>query len=77
MIIFINGTVNSGKSTISENLAKRLEQTAHIEVDLLRKFIKHIHGPQAWPISIENTDQSIEEILMHISNKDILDLKLL
>jgi len=40
MIIWINGTVNSGKTTISKLLAKQIENTAHIEVDKLREFIE-------------------------------------
>lgn len=39
MIILINGSINSGKSTVSKLLAKKLPNTAHIEVDKLREFV--------------------------------------
>jgi len=39
MLIFINGSINSGKTTISKLLAKELGNTAHIEVDALREFV--------------------------------------
>ncbi len=55
MIIFISGTINAGKSTISELISARIENTAHIEVDLLRRFIKNIPLEIAAPISRENT----------------------
>lgn len=38
MIIFISGSINSGKTTISKLLAKKLDNTVHIEVDSLREF---------------------------------------
>lgn len=39
MIIIINGSINSGKSTVSKLLVKQLPNTAHIEVDKLREFV--------------------------------------
>lgn len=39
MIIIINGSINSGKTTVSKLLVKQLQNTAHIEVDNLREFV--------------------------------------
>ena len=39
MIILINGSINSGKSTVSKLLAKKMPNTAHIEIDKLREFV--------------------------------------
>ncbi len=38
MLIYINGSINSGKSTIGRLLAESLAMTVHIEVDDLRHF---------------------------------------
>ena len=38
MIILISGSINSGKTTVSKLLAKKLGNTAHIEIDSLREF---------------------------------------
>jgi len=55
MIILINGTINSGKTTISKLLVRKLENTAHIEVDKLREFIEQIPLSEAViEISLEN-----------------------
>lgn len=39
MVIIINGSINSGKTTVSKLLAQKLTNTAHIEVDKLREFV--------------------------------------
>ena len=55
MIIWINGTVNSGKTTISKLLAKKIENTAHIEVDKLREFIEFMSlSDEVIEISLNN-----------------------
>ncbi len=55
MIIWINGSINSGKTTIAKLLGETLEKTAVIEVDELRKFIAHTELQEAIPINLENT----------------------
>lgn len=54
MIIFINGSINSGKSTVAKLLVDRLGNTALLEIDCLRDFIKWMPLEQAIPINLEN-----------------------
>lgn len=54
MIIILNGPQNSGKTTIAKILQSKIQQSAHIEVDGLRKFIYWMEGDDAFSISIEN-----------------------
>lgn len=54
MIIILNGPQNSGKTTIAKLIQKTIRQTAHIEIDSLRKFIYWMDGDDAFPLSIEN-----------------------
>ncbi len=39
MIILLNGSINSGKTTVSKQLVQRLPRTAHVEVDDFSDFI--------------------------------------
>lgn len=54
MIIFINGSINSGKSTISKLLQEKLGNTALIEVDSLRECIEWMPLEQAIPINLKS-----------------------
>lgn len=54
MIIFINGSINSGKSTVSKILAKKLGNTAILEIDELRNFIPWMSLEESIPINLEN-----------------------
>lgn len=54
MIIFINGTINSGKSTVAKLLQKRIPKAAVVEVDALREFIDWLPLEQAIPINLKN-----------------------
>lgn len=54
MIIFINGSINSGKSTISKLLQERLSKTAIVEIDSLRSFIDWMPLEEAIPINLRN-----------------------
>src|SRR5258705_12999763 len=38
MVIYLNGSINSGKTTIAKLIIRQLPQTVHIEVDDLRHF---------------------------------------
>lgn len=55
MIIFINGSINSGKSTISKLLQKKVGNTALIEIDSLREFIEWMPLEDAIPLNLKNT----------------------
>jgi len=65
MVILINGSINSGKTTISKALVKRLNRAAHIEVDNLREFINNISLEEAIPINIENTILVARNLIEH------------
>lgn len=54
MIIFISGSINSGKSTVAAGLAARLEKSALVEIDRLREFVAWMKIEEAVPISLEN-----------------------
>ncbi|MFA5736784.1 MAG: hypothetical protein WCX70_02565 [Candidatus Paceibacterota bacterium] len=54
MIIFINGSINSGKSTVGKLLIKELSKAALLEIDALREMIDWMPIDQAVPINLEN-----------------------
>jgi len=54
MIIFINGSINSGKSTVTKLLARELPNTALIEIDVLREMIEWMPLEKAIPLNLEN-----------------------
>ena len=60
MIIFINGSINSGKSTVSKILAKELPNFALIEIDALREMINCMPLEKAIPINLENAISLIQ-----------------
>ena len=55
MLIYINGSINSGKSTIGRLLARDLTNTVHIEVDDLRHFADCLSLSEAIPYCVEDT----------------------
>jgi len=54
MIIFLNGSINAGKTTVAKILAKKLSRTALLEIDALREMIDWMPIDQAVPINLEN-----------------------
>lgn len=54
MIIFINGSINAGKSTVAKILVKELSNVALVEIDVLRDMIGWMPIDQAIPINLEN-----------------------
>lgn len=54
MIIFINGSINSGKSTVAKLLAEKLKRSALVEIDNLHSFIAWMEINEAVPINLEN-----------------------
>lgn len=54
MIIWINGSINSGKSTIAKLLAKEISDCAIVEIDALRDFIGWMPIDLAVPINLKN-----------------------
>jgi len=63
MIIFINGSINAGKSTVAKLLAKNLENTALVEIDVLRDMIGWMLIDQAIPINLENAISVIKNFV--------------
>jgi hypothetical protein len=54
MIIFINGSINSGKTTVAKILAEKLSGAALVEIDTLRAMIEWMPIDQAIPINLKN-----------------------
>lgn len=63
MIIFINGSINSGKSTISKLLQEKLGNTAVVEVDSLRAFIDWMSLEEALPFNLKNAVSVIKNFV--------------
>jgi adenylate kinase family enzyme len=54
MIIFINGSINSGKSTIAKLLVKEMSKTALVEIDVFHEMIEWMPINEAIPLNLEN-----------------------
>jgi adenylate kinase family enzyme len=54
MIIFLNGSINSGKSTIAKLLVKELSNTALLEIDSLREMVDWMPLEESIPLNLEN-----------------------
>lgn len=72
MIILINGSINLGKSTVAKILAKKIPQTANIEVDQLRHFISFLPlENETIKINIENAALLAKNFAKHGFNSII------
>ncbi len=65
MIIFISGSINSGKSTIAKLLSEKIINSALIEVDSLCEFIDWMPIEQAVPINLQNAVSVIKNFSQH------------
>ena len=54
MVIFINGSINAGKSTVARLVAQKLGETVVLEVDALRDMIPWVPLEKSIPINLEN-----------------------
>ncbi|MCR4328100.1 MAG: chloramphenicol phosphotransferase CPT family protein [Patescibacteria group bacterium] len=54
MVILLNGSINSGKTTIAKLLQKKMSDTAFIEVDDLRNFVSWMPLAQSIPLNLQN-----------------------
>ncbi|MEI8067910.1 MAG: hypothetical protein WCG91_03110 [Candidatus Shapirobacteria bacterium] len=54
MIIFINGSINSGKSTIAKLLAKKIGNCAILEIDRFHEFLDWMPIGEIIPINLKN-----------------------
>lgn len=55
MILFINGSINSGKSTVAKLLQQRIPKTALVEVDSLRACIDWMPLEDSISLNLKNT----------------------
>jgi guanylate kinase len=63
MIIFINGSINAGKSTVSKLLVKQLSNTALLEIDVLREMIDWMPLHDSIPFNLENAVSLIRNFI--------------
>lgn len=54
MIIFLNGSINAGKSTIAKLLVKELPNSAFVEIDVFHEMIEWMPIDNAIPLNLEN-----------------------
>ncbi len=67
MIIFLSGSINSGKTTIANLLKNEFPRTAHIELDTLHEMLEWMPLEEAIPLNLQNTLNLTENFI----NKDI------
>lgn len=68
MIIFLNGSINAGKSTIAKILIKKVPNSALLEIDVLREMIEWMPIEQAVPINIINSIALIKNFVKNDLN---------
>jgi len=68
MIIFLSGSINSGKSTVAKLLSKKLEKVAVVEIDSLRDFISDVKLEDSIPINLENAVSVTKNFVRHEFN---------
>jgi adenylate kinase family enzyme len=68
MIIFINGSINSGKSTVAKILAKKIERPAIVEIDKLSEFIEWMPIEEKVSLNLENAALVIKNFLRNKFN---------
>lgn len=54
MVIFLNGSVNAGKSTVAKLLKEKLPNSALVEVDVFHEMIEWMPIDRAVPLNLEN-----------------------
>ncbi|MFH0712665.1 MAG: hypothetical protein V2A55_02330 [Candidatus Jorgensenbacteria bacterium] len=54
MVIFINGSINAGKSTVAKILAGKIPKSALIEIDVFHEMIEWMPIDEAVPLNLEN-----------------------
>ena len=77
MIIFLSGSINSGKTTIAKILVNHFPETAHIEVDTLNNMVDWMPLEKAIPLNLKNTlslalnfiDANINAVITYPLNK--------
>ena len=54
MVIFIDGPINSGKTTVGKLLAERLPRTVHVEIDDFRHFADCLTLDEVIPFALQD-----------------------
>lgn len=63
MIIFINGSINSGKSTVARLLVERIPNTALLEIDTLRDMVSWMSLEDSIPLNLKNAVSLIKNFV--------------
>ena len=63
MIIFLNGSINSGKSTVAKLLVKELPKTALLEIDVFHEMIEWMPIDEAVPLNLQNAVSVIKNFV--------------
>ncbi len=63
MIILINGSINSGKSTVARLLAERIPNTALLEIDALRDMVSWMSLEDSIPLNLKNAVSLIKNFV--------------
>lgn len=63
MIIFLNGSINAGKSTVAKLLAQEIPNSALVEIDSLSAMIDWMSIDQSVPINLENAVAVIQNFV--------------
>lgn len=65
MIIFINGSINAGKTTVAKLLSEKIGNTANVEIDSLHEYIEWLAMDKAVPLNLENGVLIIKNFTKH------------
>ena len=63
MILWLNGSINSGKTTVAKILSKELNNTAYIEIDVFHEFIHWKPIQESVQLNIKNAIGVIKNFL--------------
>ena len=63
MIIFLNGSINAGKTTVARLLVKELPNSALVEIDTFHEMIEWMPVDKAVPLNLENAVSVIKNFV--------------
>ena len=64
ILIFVSGSINSGKTTVSQRLTERLPRAAHVQGDALRHFVTELPLEDAIPVTLANIEAVSHNFLL-------------
>lgn len=59
MIIFVNGSINSGKTTVAKELQKMIPKCAVVEIDAFHDFVPWMELKEVLPLNYKNATDVI------------------